>query len=362
MQSCKVIDIFMLFYLIIFKEGIYIIVDIFLDSKIINNNELSSNATAAYIALRIIQNLNTNKYYVNLKLLAFQLIDDITLSRKYMERLADGLNELIKKKYIKVVASNGEKEYILDIGNLVIDNCSVENKEKIFFVIVTLEEVHKIMNMDSRLDKFSILRYFISMIGTINHNATYYDEMGNAYNNFVGFMTNDYIGSLCGMTSYTTYDKYNHLLEDNELIYIYRHDIMVRDQKGKFKNLPNHYGRYKDKDLIIGYSINRENFELGEEVIEKRANESRSLMQKYYCMAKYGTEYPKKETIRIFKYVHYRNQQNEQRYKQEIEKGYSGEEFLKKIVPEDVFQKYDYLFEKGNYDSGNDNEIDDNWE
>lgn len=49
MQLCKVIDIFMLFYLIIFKEGIYIIVDIFLDSKIINNNELSSNATAAHM-------------------------------------------------------------------------------------------------------------------------------------------------------------------------------------------------------------------------------------------------------------------------------------------------------------------------
>lgn len=66
--------------------------------------------------------------------------------------------------------------------------------------------------------------------------------------------------------------------------------------------MPNHYGRYNDKDLIIGYSINRENFEFGEEVIEKRANESRSLVQKYYCMVKYGTEYPKKETIRIFKY------------------------------------------------------------
>lgn len=357
------IHIFMIYYVIIFRKGIYILMDIFLDSKIISNNELSSNAIAAYTALRMIQNLSTNKYYVNLKLLAFQLTDDITLGRNYMERLSDGLNELIAKKYIKVITNNGEKDYILDLGNLIIDNHSDGNKDKAFFVIIESEEIHKIMNLDSRLDKFSALRYFMCMISTINYNATYYDVMGNTYNNFVGFMTNDYIGSLCGVTSYTTYDKYNHLLEENELIYIFRHSVMVRDEKGQFKNLPNHYGRYKDKDLIIGYSVNRENFELGEDAVDKRANESRSLMQKYYCMVKYGTEYSEKETKRIHRYVHYRNQQNEKKYEQAVEKGYSGDEFLDKIVPEDVFYKYEYLF-NGSSDSGEatvDNQTDDNW-
>lgn len=355
-------DKYFMICLSIFKKGICIIMDVFLDSKIISDNKLSSSAIAAYTALRMIQNLSTNRYYVNLKLLAFQLTDDITLSRKYMEKLGEGLNELITKKYIDVKANIGEKDYIIDIGKLIIDNNSSESKEKIFFVIVTSDEIHKIMNLDSRLDKFSILRYFLSIISTINHDATYYDVMGNTYDNFVGFMANDYIGSLCGVTSYTTYDKYNHLLEDNKIIYIYRHSIMVRNEKGQLKNLPNHYGRYKDKDLIIGYSINRENFELGEESVEKRTNESRSLMQKYYCMVKYGTEYPEKETRRIHRYVHYRNQQNEKRYEQAIEKGYSGEEFLNKIVPEDVFQKYDYLFESGDSEKvTNEKSFDDNW-
>ncbi len=301
---------------------------------------------------------------MNIKLLAFQLADDITLSRKYMERLSEGLNELIAKKYIEVKVNIGDKDYIFDIGNLIIENNSIENKEKVFFAIITSDEIHKIMNLDSRLDKFSILRYFMCMISTINHDATYYDVMGNAYNNFVGFMPNDYIGSLCGVTSYTTYDKYNHLLEDNEIIYIYRHDIMIRNKKGQLKNLPNHYGRYKDKDLIIGYSVNRENFEYGEDTVDKRANESRSLMQKYYCMVKYGIEYPEKETKRIHRYVHYRNQQNEKKYKQEVEKGNSGEEFLDKIVSEDVFQKYDYLFENRDSNSTkvtNEESFDDNW-
>ena len=347
----------------IFMKGIYIIMDVFLESKIICDKKLSSNAIAAYTALRMIQNLNTNKYYVNIKLLTFQLTDDITFSRKYMERLSDGLNELIVMKYIQVVTNNADKDYILDISNLIIDNNSDVSKDKTFFVVIGSDEIHKIMNLDSRLDKFSVLRYFMCMLSTVNYNATYYDVMGKEYYNFVGFMTNDYIGSLCDVTSYTTYDKYNHLLEDNELIYIFRHSVMLRDAKGQLKNLPNHYGRYKDKELIIGYAVSREDFELGEDAVDKRANESRSLMQKYYCMVKYGIEYPEKETKRIHRYVHYRNQQNEKKYEQAIEKGYSGEEFLEKIVPEDVFQKYDYLFEKSSSDCGNVNTdtADDNW-
>ncbi|GFI49125.1 hypothetical protein IMSAGC020_00321 [Lachnospiraceae bacterium] len=358
------IAIFMFCYCIIFKEGIYIIMDIFLDSKIITDNTLSSNAIAVYTALRTIQNSNTNAYYVNIKLLAYQLSNNLILSRKYMERLSDGLNELIIKEYIMVVANNVDKDYILDIGNLIINNRSDENKDKTFFLVIKSEEIHKIMNLDCRLDKFSVLRYFMCMLNTINHNATYFDVVGNTYNNFVGFMTNDYIGSLCGVNSYTTYDKYNHLLEDNELIYIFRHDIMLRDDKGQLKNLPNHYGRYKDKELIIGYSTNRENFEFGEDAVNKRTNESRSLMQKYYCMVKYGTEYSEKEIKRIYKYVHYRNQQNEKKYEQEIEKGYSGENLLNRIVSEEVFNKYNYLFENKNFDSANvvDKEkFNDNW-
>lgn len=160
----------MVYYVIIFRKGIHIIMDVFLDSKIVTNNELSSNVIAAYTALRMIQNLSTNKYYVNIKLLAFQLTDDIILSRKYMDRLSDGLNELITKKYIMVVANNADKDYILDIGNLIIDNHSDCNN-KAFFVVITSEEIHKVINLDSRLDKFSALRYFMCMISTINYNA-----------------------------------------------------------------------------------------------------------------------------------------------------------------------------------------------
>lgn len=347
----------------IFRKGIYIIMDVFLESKIICDKKLSSNAIAAYTAFRMLQNLNTNRYYVNIKLLTFHLTGDITFSRKYMERLSVGLNELITKKYIEVVTNNADKDYILDISNFIIDNNSDDSKDKTYFVVIQSDEIHKVMNMDSRLDKFSILRYFMCMLSTINYSATYYDVMGKEYYNFVGFMTNDYIGSLCGVTSYTTYDKYNHLLEACELIYIFRHSVMLRDEKGQLKNLPNHYGRFKDKELISGYAVNRENFELGEDTVDKRANESRSLMQKYYCMVKYGTEYPEKETKHIHRYVHYRNQQNEKKYEQAIEKGYSGEEFLDKIVPEDVFQKYEYLFEMSSSDCENINtdSVDDNW-
>ena len=70
-----------------------------------------------------------------------------------------------------------------------------------------------------------------------------------------------------------------------------------------------------------------------------------------------------KETKCIYRYVHYRNQQNLKKYEQEIEKGYSGESLINKIVPEDVFYKYDYLFENNSSDlcKTNDSVPDDNW-
>lgn len=77
-------------------------------------------------------------------------------------------------------------------------------------------------------------------------------------------------------------------------------------------------------------------------------------MQKYYCMVKYGTVYSEKETKHIYRYVHYRNLQNERKYQQEIDKGYTGEEYLDKIVPEDIFHKYSFLFKDNNLDSVND--------
>ena len=63
--------------------------DIFLDSKIITDNKLSSDTIAVYTALRMIQNSNINEYYVNMKLLAYQLSNNLIFSRKYMERLSD---------------------------------------------------------------------------------------------------------------------------------------------------------------------------------------------------------------------------------------------------------------------------------
>ena len=123
--------------LLIFRRIYNIIMDIFLDSKIITDKELSSDATAVYIALRMMQNLNTNKYYVNIKLLSFYLTDDIIIGRKYADRLSRGLNELAVKNYIKIVVNNNEKDYILDISNLIIDTHHNENDDKVFFTIVT---------------------------------------------------------------------------------------------------------------------------------------------------------------------------------------------------------------------------------
>lgn len=52
---------------------------------------------------------------------------------------------MIVKKYIKAITNNAEKDYVLDIGNLIIDNNPDSSKDKTFFMVIESEEFHKIM-------------------------------------------------------------------------------------------------------------------------------------------------------------------------------------------------------------------------
>lgn len=90
-----------------------------------------------------------------------------------------------------------------------------EDKEPDFFTVVELQEVQHIMNLaGTKVDKFALLRYFCVMISTINVSATL---IGNAESedksNFVGFVSQEYIGDQCNISNRGIINSYNQLLE-----------------------------------------------------------------------------------------------------------------------------------------------------
>ena len=61
-------------------------------------------------------------------------------------------------------------------------------------------------------------------------------------------------------TNFKLIEQYNSVLEENKILYVYRHTRMIRDENGQVKNLNNHYGRYEMKDNIVTFALNYEEY------------------------------------------------------------------------------------------------------
>ena len=315
--------------------------DIFLNNDIIKDKNLTDEAFTAYTALRILHRQGIDKYCVNTTILITQLTGSLTMSRRYTDKLSKGLKELIEKNIVSVVENKGIN-YILDISNLYIDSNS--KTDGVFFAIVTLEEVRKIFTLSKQVDRFSILRYFVAMISTFDLKAEclMYEGIVNR-KGFIGYMPMNYIGSLCQITSRNTIHRYNIQLEEMKIIYIYRNPDLLHDMNtGVFRNVVNHYGRYRDKDLIDEYASRRAVFEgLTVSSVEK-ANHNRSLMMKYRHLCS-GKTYSKKEIKEIYRYIHYYNT-SKRKEAENTEYKSEKESILAKIKDESVFKQFPYLF------------------
>lgn len=281
----------------------------FLNNDVLLNKDLSDEAIAAFIALKAIYRKDCDRYYVTVGMLVSYLAGTLSLSRKYTERLANGLTELIDRGITPAFESKG-KEYILDLSSLSIEHKN-DDTPSVFFTVLELQEVQRIINIaGTRIDKLSLLRYYAAMISTINAQATLIGETDSeSKRNFVGFVSMEYIGSLCNISASSTMNTYNHLLEDEKIIYIYRNPELKRNPKtGQYRSFTNHYGRYRDKHFIKEYAINRNDYDGLIRIPKSNANEGRSLSMKYHYLCN-GKEYSNDEIKEIYKYIAYTNWQ-----------------------------------------------------
>ncbi len=118
---------------------------------------------------------------------------------------------------IKKIDAFSATEFIIDMSSLHFE----QNTEKgIFYTVITLEEMHRIMNIDTKKDNFAILRYFIILISSICHDKGTYDHSAgyDAHTDFVGFMTLDTLADWCGTTK-ARIIEYNSILEAEKMIY-----------------------------------------------------------------------------------------------------------------------------------------------
>ncbi len=317
---------------------------LFLNNAVIKDINLNDYEVAVYVVLRSLYDPRKRLQYVSYNSVAFELYNNLQISRRCMNHIKSALDSLVEKGLIKRINSFSATEFIVDMGNLHFE----QNTEKgIFYTVVTLEEVHKIMNIDTPKDNFAILRYFIILISSICHDKGTYDHTVGCceHTDFVGFMTLDTLAGWCGTTKARIID-YNSILEAEKIIYTYRHKQSRKDKEtGQIMSFSNHYGRYEDKQWIIQFANEYvATFNLKETETLVKAENSR-VNKRYAAIYnllvkdfnKYIGNFSNVELIGTYKYIHSKNLCNEKKLR-DVEEGTAVyNDILGKIKDEDIF-------------------------
>ena len=200
-----------------------------------------------------------------------------------------------------------------------------------------MQQIFKIKNINN----FTLLRYFIFIIGTINWNITVYLPNGEYKNGVVGNFTIDYLAEKAGISKRSAIE-YNKILEKEKLLYIHRQNDFVIDDKNNIKSLSNIYGRASDIEYITTFAKNQQKHYESYRYLEnnnKKANNKRRLAQMYQQLVKRGgNNYSERDIEEIYNYVITENEKYERMYLKN-----KCEDYLDKIRDTEIFKKYDFI-------------------
>ena len=271
--------------------------DIFISKTILSNEDIDNSTLGAYIALRMVYDLRRPIKYVTDNMLCYELCGNTSYTKYMRQAITKGIDNLVALNLISIKETLGKSEYILDMSNLFIP-------EGDHYVMLEDTEIHSIFSA-GKVDKFALLRYFSCLIGTVNYcDFVYTSEFPDGVlSNFVGYMKIKYIASLARIPEKTAV-SYNDVLEEMELIYIYRHEKYNVDS-GEIKSLSNHYGRKCYEKYIEQFALEYEKaIGEGKTIVDAKrdANKRRSLTQRYNAFVN-GVEYTIDEVVDLYLHV-----------------------------------------------------------
>lgn len=312
--------------------------NIYLKNEIINDLKLSDSEISVYIALRSIYQSSKEKQYVSYNMIAYELYGIGDFKRAVANQIKLAFKSLIEKEYIIVDEQLSTTEFILDMKKLYIDT----NENDTYYTVIYDNEVHSILNLNTKADKFKILRYYVICLRYICRTQGIYQDCHSEKTNFVGFMTQEYLSSQTGI-NVSIIQSYNEILMENHILYVHRHNEMARNELGEFRSFSNHYGRYEDKDDIItfSYAYLRSQGINNNIVQSEKANHKRSNSAKYNNLCrdldKYINIYSDNELIEIYEQIHHDNKLIEKELSTLKEDSEYYDKLLSKLRNEDIF-------------------------
>ena len=323
--------------------------NLFLNKDLVTGNSLTVDGVLAYTALRIIIDESIPLYNqtntvdcVSVNRLAYALVGDMDYEKVLIDSLVRGIAELSGGKWISIrkdLSTKASYEYVLDLSAMWLDT----DKDK--FIIVSPNEVYKIMTCNEVMKKkISMLKYFMALISTFDWSL----------DSKIGHMSQQFIADQAD-NSVRTCQRYNDILEEMEMIFVYKSNDKVRIND-KLKQIKNCYSRYADKYACEQYASNYENmYGVEHKIVQSKKNKSqadhnRRLGAIYNQICFNNTDYDKETIKEVYKYINNKNKalQDEidakyaQTYLTDSDKAYiEGLEAQKRDVS--VFEQFDFL-------------------
>ena len=292
--------------------------NLFIVKRITENIQISDEAFVVWCALRSIMEKDETEYFVNHNVLAWRIFNRVG-NRTELESIKAGFNELVNLGYVKILFNCNKSDHIVDLSSLYYSGNE-------FFATITLEEMHKIMNIEGRHDKYKLLRYFTCQVGSFNQSDSMMDYKGK-----IGGLSLEYFESLMPINK-STVISFNRILEENHILFVIRHKDFYQtkysDGSSNLREIPNTYSRWRDRKLaeqfaesLHGYKY--EDYKKNVQTVE--ANSRRSLGQKLHYYIDYGVEYSAEELKELREYAAAKNAYLKKDYEENIERGHHPE-------------------------------------
>ena len=195
--------------------------------KMIDSKELS-----VYITLRsIYTSPRKEPVCINSMVIYSELSGNLNITQTTRQRIEKAIESLGSKGLINIISKGSNGSYLIDISRLFFDS------SKEHFVYVERNDLNLIMNSNSKLDKFNLLKHFVTILclSGFDRVIKYNDKViKRAYCNCALNVL-----SQQSKIQLNTISKYNMELQRLKVIYIFK-DYMTN----------NVYCRYKYKEII----------------------------------------------------------------------------------------------------------------
>ena len=329
--------------------------NLFLNKDLVTGNTLTVNGVLAYTALRIIIDESIPLYNktksvdcISVNRLAYSLVGDMDYEKVLTDSLVRGIVELSDKKFITIkkdLSVKASYEYVLDLSNMWLDT------EKDKFIILSPNEVYKIMTCKEIMKKkISMLKYYIALISTFDWSL----------DSKIGHMSQQYIAEQSGISTRTC-QRYNEILEEMEMIFVYKSNDKVRIND-KLKQIKNCYSRYEDKSICEMYASNYENqYGVEHKIVASKKNKSQAdhnrrlgAIYNQICMG--NTDYDEDTIKEVYKYIVNKNKSLQedidskyaQTYMSDSDKAWV-EKLESQIRDTSIFEQFDFIGQSNNF-------------